>query len=142
MAESQSKFLSHDDIIALIAKMEEVRVILATMDNALTTVGLDSWLVNVINWPADYPDVAALLQLVLINANLTMLTGALDSVGTDKLHVKSEMLIQSEYDRTCTRDANGRLIQVVITSGPRTKTIDITRDPVTGRWTAINETVT
>lgn len=45
-----------------------------------------------------------------------------------------------EYNRKETRDANGRVTQIVITDGVRTKTMAITRD-VNGRITAINETV-
>lgn len=57
-----------------------------------------------------------------------------------KILARSELLLQSEYDRTITRDANGRITQIVITDGVRTKTMDITRD-ANGRITAIDETV-
>lgn len=166
MAEGQSKFLSVEDLAAIIVVLNsiktaiddiEVKIDAVKTDGSISVDVIDRWArqlgqidlfrymgapvgpanpvdVDVQNWPADYPDAAAF-------ALLAMLTGALDSVGTDKLHVKSEMLIQSEYDRVCTRDANGRLTQVVITSGLRTKTVDIARD-ADGRWNAINETVT
>lgn len=49
--------------------------------------------------------------------------------------------LYTEWDITSTtRDANGRLTQIVITDGVHTKTIDITRDG-DGRITATDETV-
>lgn len=79
-------------------------------------------------------------KITEINTKLDDLKGALNSVGTDKFHAKTEMLIQSEYDKNCTRDVNGRLTQIIITDGSRTKTIDINRD-VNGRISFIDESV-
>ena len=53
---------------------------------------------------------------------------------------RTALSLKTEFDRTITRDSDGRITQIVITDGVTTKTLDITRD-ADGRITSIDETV-
>lgn len=137
-AESQSKFGSASDIET---KLDELNTLATTLNGLVTTLNTYVNALMQSLYSLRNTATADKLRVHMYGEDSGGVQRAF-LVSTDgKLHAKTEMLIQSEYDYDpITRDADGRITQIVVTDGVMTKTYDITRD-ADGRITAIDQTV-